>query len=210
MTKRQTGLKGRLLGVPTYSQELGLDLHQADDRFKWFLASILFAKRISAQVAMNTFKQFENESTVSPQDIIDAGWDKLVEILDSGGYVRYDFSTASNLLQSMTKLVTEYSSLDDLYNQAADSKDLENRLRELKGVGPVTINIFLRELRPVWSKANPRLSPLATELAGKLGLSESDLQLPGVESALVRVYLDFCKRRKCMECPLKAECPQSP
>lgn len=209
MAKPQTGLKGRLLGLPTYSQELGLNLHQAEDRSKWFLASVLFAKRISAQVALNTFKQFENESIISPRAIIDAGWDKLVEILDSGGYVRYDFSTASNLLQSMTKLVTEYGSLENLYNQAADSKELENRLRELKGVGPVAVNIFLRELRPVWPKANPRPSPLAVELGRKLGLSESDLRLPGMESALVRVYLDFCKRRKCVECPLKAECPQS-
>lgn len=210
MAEPQTELKGKLLGLPTYPQELGLNLHQAEDRFKWFLASTLFAKRISAQVAMSTFKQFENEDIVSPQAIIEAGWDKLVEILDSGGYVRYDFSTASNLLQSITKLVTEYGSLENLYNQAADSKELENRLRELKGVGPVAVNIFLRELRPVWPKADPRPSPLATELGRKLGLSESDLRLPGVESALVRVRLDFCKKRKCAECPLKAECPQSP
>ncbi|MBN2187383.1 MAG: hypothetical protein JW732_08065 [Dehalococcoidia bacterium] len=36
--------------------------------------------------------------SVTPQIILEAGWDKSVEILDSGSYVRYDFSTASNLL----------------------------------------------------------------------------------------------------------------
>jgi hypothetical protein len=94
----------------------------------------------------------------------------------------------------------------ELHTRATDSKDLENRLQELKGVGPVAVNIFLRELKSVWPKAGPRPSPFALELARKLGLAESDLELPGLESALVRVYLDFCKKQKCMECPVKAEC----
>ena len=53
-------VKEKLLGLTTYSQELGLDLLKVEDRFKWFLASILFAKRISARIAMATFKEFEN------------------------------------------------------------------------------------------------------------------------------------------------------
>ena len=41
----------KVLRLITYSQELGLDLKTEEDRFKWFLASILFAKRISSEVA---------------------------------------------------------------------------------------------------------------------------------------------------------------
>lgn len=201
-------LRERLLGLLTYSQELKLNLHRAEDRFRWFLASILFAKRISARIAMTTFKQFEDAGVTTPEAIVAAGWDRLVEILDVGGYVRYDFSTASNLLETMTRLMKNYGSLEELHTRATDSKDLENRLREFKGVGPVAVNIFLRELRAVWSKANPSPSPLAVGLVKKLGLPESELELPGLESALVRVYLDFCKRRKCVECPLRAECRQ--
>ena len=202
----KTPLKEKLSGLTTYSQELGLDVRQAEDRIKWFLASILFAKRISAKVAMTTFRQFENAGVTTPEAIVAAGWDRLVEILDAGGYVRYDFSTASNLLEAMDKLLKNYGSLEELHTQARDSKDLENRLQEFKGVGPVAVNIFLRELRSVWPKANPRPSPFASELAKKLGLAESDLELPSLESALVKVYLNFCKKRKCMECPVKAEC----
>ena len=202
----KTPLKEKLLGLTTYSQELRLDVRQAEDRFKWFLASILFAKRISANVAMTTFKKFERVGVTTPEAIVAAGWDRLVVILDSGGYVRYDFSTASNLLEAMAKLMKNYGSLEELHTRATNSKDLENRLRELKGVGPVAVNIFLRELRSVWPKATPRPSPFASGLAKKLGLAESDLELPGLESALVRVYLDFCKRQKCMQCPIKAEC----
>ncbi len=38
---------------------------------------------------------------------------------------------------------------------AHDARDLEQRLLAFYGVGPVTMNIFLRELRPFWAKANP-------------------------------------------------------
>jgi endonuclease III len=139
-------IKEKLSQVPSYSQELGLDLTREEDRFKWFLASILFAKRISSQTAKRTYKEFEREEIVTPESIIEAGWDKLVEVLDSGGYVRYDFSTASKLLEIAASLQEEYGSLEDLYAQAKDNKDLEKKLLEFKGVGPTTVNIFLREL----------------------------------------------------------------
>ena len=201
-------VKEKLLGLTTYSQELGLNLLKVEDRFKWFLASILFAKRISARIAIATFKEFENAGLTSPEAILAAGWDRLVNILDAGGYVRYDFSTASTLLEAMDKFLKTYGSLEELHAVAEDSGDLENKLRQLKGVGLVAVNIFLRELRSIWPKASPRPSPLSLAVAQKLGIAASALQLPGLESALVRVHLDFCKRQKCVECPVKEECFQ--
>jgi len=201
-------VKEKLLGVTTYSQELELDLLKVKDRFKWFLASILFAKRISARIAMATFREFENAGLTSPEAILAAGWDRLVEILDAGGYVRYDFSTASTLLEAMDKLLNTYGSLEELHARATDSRDLENKLQQLKGVGPVAVSIFLRELRSIWTKASPRPLPFSLVVAQKLGVAASDLQLPGLESALVRVHLDFCKKQKCVECPVKEECFQ--
>ena len=201
-------VKEKLLGMTTYSQELGLHLLKVEDRFKWFLASMLFAKRISARIAMATFREFENAGLTSPEAILAAGWDRLVEILDAGGYVRYDFSTASTLLEAVDKLLNMYGSLEELHARATDSRDLENKLQQLKGVGPVAVSIFLRELRSIWPKASPRPSPFSLAVAQKLGVAASDLQLPGLESALVRVHLDFCKKQKCVECPVKEECSQ--
>ena len=197
-------VRAKVLAVATYSQELNLDLTREGDRFKWFLASILFAKRISSEIAKRTYRQFEKEGIVTAESIIEAGWDKLVEVLDSGGYVRYDFSTASKLLEIAARLRGKYGSLEGLYIQATDSRDLEKRLLEFKGVGPTTVSIFLRELRAVWEKARPEVSPLALEVASKLGLGEDEL--PVVESALVRINLEFCKGRRCSSCPVRAEC----
>lgn len=189
--------------MPTYSEELGLDLSRKGDRFKWFMASILFAKRISSNIAKKTFIRFMEEGLTTPQKIIEAGWDRLVEVLDSGGYVRYDFSTATNLLRIAEKLIKEYDGdIDKIHEEALDPQDLEKRLMKFKGVGPIAVNIFLRELRGVWSKADPRISQKALEVARKLGLSEVKKH----ESKLVKIYLEYCKRKSCYECPLRKYC----
>ncbi|RLE58124.1 MAG: hypothetical protein DRJ32_07055 [Thermoprotei archaeon] len=191
-----------LSSIKTYSEELGLDLSKPEDRFKWFLASILFAKRISADIAKRTFFRFVEEDLTTPEAILEAGWDRLVEVLDSGGYVRYDFSTASNLLEIMGKLKREYGSIDKLHEVASDPRDLEKRLMEFKGIGPVCVNIFLRELRGIWSKADPKPSNLAVKVAEKLGLKD----VKPYESQLVRIYLEYCKKRKCDSCPVRMFC----
>jgi endonuclease III len=203
------GIVEKLLGMDTYAKELGINLDTEEGRFKWFLASLLFAKRISSEIAKKTYHQFEKSGIVDPESIIQAGWDRLVEVLDSGGYVRYDFSTASNLLEIASSLGDKYGSLDNLYAQSKDSKDLEKRLLEFKGIGPTTVNIFLRELKGVWEKARPRLSPQAKEAASRLGIGEKEMELPNIESVLVRLNLEFCKPRRCSSCPVREECQEA-
>ena len=112
-------LKEALSKLQSYSSELDLDLSKAEDRFKWFLASVLFAKRISAQTAKETYLYFEQEELTSPEAILDAGWDRLVEVLDSGGYTRYDFSTATNLLGIAKELKEKYGDLERLHAESS-------------------------------------------------------------------------------------------
>ena len=70
------------------------------------------------------------------------------------------------------------------------------------------MNIFLRELKGVWEKAKPPVSTLAREMASRLGLVEEELELPNIESALVRLNLEFCKRKSCSSCPVKEVCQE--
>lgn len=195
-------LKDLISGVRSYADELGLDLSKPGDRFMWFLASMLFAKRISAEIAKRTYKRFVEEGLTTPEAIIAAGWDRLVEVLDSGGYVRYDFSTASNLLEVMSKLVNEYGDLERLYEASADPRDLERRMMEFRGIGPVGVNIFLRELRGIWMKADPEPSKIASEVASRLGIQD----IKHNESALVRIGLEYCRRKRCDQCPFYEYC----
>lgn len=58
-----------------------------------------------------------------------------------------------------------------LHEAARDSRDLERWLLAFNGVGPVTVNIFLRELRPYWAKADPEPLPTVRALAQRLRVS---------------------------------------
>ena len=136
-------MKGKI-----YSRDLGIDLKSGreEEIFKWFLACLLFGKPIQQEVAKRTYFEFEKEKILTPEKILKAGWDKLVEILDRGYYVRYDFSTATKLLEICKELKEKYGNLSNLLKQAKNKKDLSKRLQEFKGIGPVTTRIFLREL----------------------------------------------------------------
>lgn len=132
-----------------YSKDLGIDLksRKEEEIFKWFLTCLLFGKPIQQEVAKRTYFEFEKEKILTPEKILKAGWDKLVEILDRGGYVHYDFSTATKLLDICKELKEKYGSLTTLLKKAKNKKDLAKRLQEFKGIGPVTTRIFLRDLK---------------------------------------------------------------
>ncbi|RLG33300.1 hypothetical protein DRN97_05395 [Methanosarcinales archaeon] len=198
-----------LLGnFPLYAEDLRIDLKVPSGRFKWFLASILFGARISEKIASKTYKTFERYDVDSAEKIIAAGWDELVRILDEGGYVRYDFSTATKLLDIAGRLKEKYGSLENLYNQSLDTKDLERRLQEFKGIGAVTTQIFLRELRGVW-QISPEISDKAKSVAENLDINLQEFEgekLSRVETALVKLGIKYCKRKRCGDCPVRDFC----
>jgi endonuclease III len=132
-----------------YSADLGIDLCSEKEKelFKWFLACLLFGKPIQQEVAKRTFGEFVREGLLSPEAILQAGWDKLVEVLDRGHYVRYDFSTATKLLDVCKFLKERYGSVTGLLDQARNWADLNRRLLSFTGVGPVTARIFLRDIK---------------------------------------------------------------
>lgn len=159
-----------------FSSNLGIDIDSgsSEEIFKWFLASILFGARIRQDAAVRTYQEFEKHGVLSPDAIQRTGWDGLVRILDAGGYARYDFKTATKLLGIAEMLINRYGGdLNRLHEEARNPRDLELKLMEFKGVGPVTVNIFLRELRGIWQKADPFPGDLVIAAARYLGLIES-------------------------------------
>ena len=159
----------------TYSSLLGIRLSgkRESEIFKWFIASVLLGARINETLAVRTYRQLGSDGLLSFNKMSEAGWDGLVSSLDAGGYVRYDFSTASDLVSMMKLLKEKYDGkLGTVHKLAADQRDLEKRLQEFRGVGPVTMNIFLRDLRGVWSKADPPLGHIAAKAARDLGLKD--------------------------------------
>jgi len=73
-----------------FSSELGLKLsaRREKDVLLWFLAALLYGARISGSTVAKTHAEFVRRELTSPEAIVKAGWDGLVEALDAGGYVR--------------------------------------------------------------------------------------------------------------------------
>jgi endonuclease III len=156
--------------------DITLDNSDKDEVFRWFVASILFGARISEKIAIKTYRKFMENNLDTVDRIVEAGWDKLVEVLDSGGYARYDFKTATKILEVMKNLRDRYGgNLCQLHAEASNPSDLEMKIKQLgKGIGDVTVSIFLRELRGIWRYADPPLQELAVTAARSLGLTRRE------------------------------------
>lgn len=134
------------------SAHLGIDLRakKEEELFKWFLACLLFGKPIQTEIAERAYQRLLAEHLTTPEAILHAGWDKLVILLDQAKYVRYDFSTATKLLDVCKELERRYHTLTNLLAHAKTPSELSTKLQEFKHIGPTTARIFLREVRPIW------------------------------------------------------------
>jgi hypothetical protein len=137
---------------PAVAKKLGIDLssRKEEELFKWFLACLLFGKPIQQDIAERAYGELVSAGLRSPDAVLRAGWDKLVRLLDEAHYVRYDFSTASKLLEVCRELKQRYGNMAKLVAQARTVAELSARLQEFKHVGPVTARIFTREIGPIW------------------------------------------------------------
>ena len=106
--------------------------------------------------------------------------------------MRYDGLKSTQILTDCDKLVAEYEgSLTKLHDLAKDERDLELRLMDFYGVGNVTANIFLRELRPYWKKANPEPLVVVKDLARRCGVrlgqyDRKSVTFARIEAGLIR------------------------
>jgi endonuclease III len=132
------------------SRDLGIALRSRDEGelFKWFLACLLFGKPIQQEVACRGYLELARAGLLTPEAILRAGWDRLVAVLDRGHYVRYDFSTATKLLEVCRTLRARHGTLTRLFAEAMSEAEVRRRLEAFKGVGPTTVRIFLRDVRP--------------------------------------------------------------
>jgi hypothetical protein len=205
------------------SIELGIDVDRDPGEVeRWFLAATLFGTRISARVAMQSYRVLSREGISTIADVAGATWDRLVELLDDGGYVRYDFRTATRLQQLELVVRERYlGRISALDRTVTDPIQLEAALDALPGWGPVTTRVFLRELRGVWPCAQPAVDVRARWAAAHLGLRPDEsaegvlawlegtargarMDCRDVEAALVRLALAHRGRRSL--CPGGARC----
>ncbi|MDQ6648489.1 MAG: DNA methylase [Pseudomonadota bacterium] len=129
--------------------DLGIKVDKDDEQslFKWLLASFLFGKRIGQKIAAATWRVLvETHGRDTPRKLGNCTHAELVKMLGEGGYARYDESTARRLTELCKTLIEDYhGSVMGMVEAAESRADFERRLRRFKGIGPVTVRIFMRE-----------------------------------------------------------------
>jgi endonuclease III len=144
---------GLVMSAEISAEDLGIDMSEGEGAlFKWFLASFLFGKRIQQDIAAEAYRVIvDKHKRDTPRKLGNCSWQQLVDMLGEGHYVRYDESTAERLLKLCEKLDQEYDGkLGRIHELSESRKDLEKRLADFEGVGPKTVEIFMREAAKVW------------------------------------------------------------
>jgi hypothetical protein len=193
-----------------YSTELSIDVDAGDAEIeRWFLAATLFGTRTTTQIAERTFRVLAGAGVSGIGQAGRIPHSTFIAYLDEGGYAHYDARTAARLQDLAEVVERRYDGRAVLIGQRfATYPVLRAGLDVLPGWGPVTIQLFLRELRGVWPGAQPPLDPRAEYAARHLGLTGAALDVPrlaqlaagsltdsrDLESGLVRLTLAHHRR----------------
>ncbi|MFP3317788.1 MAG: hypothetical protein RXP98_01185 [Thermoplasmata archaeon] len=204
MLTRETIIKNSI----SYANKFNIDV--SVEPFPWFLLSILFGARISEEIAARTYYLFKKEDLITPEKIVRAGWDHLVYLLDSGGYTRYDFKTATKII-NMSENIIKSGGLKKIHEESRDFEDLVKRLKSLsKGIGDVTLGIFMREMVDVWEKARPMPSYYSHLAMKNLSLNIYSYREFEISYSIYEYFLHKigknCYRGNCSECIVRDDC----
>jgi endonuclease III len=135
------------------AHDLRIDLRDASEAglFKWLLASFLMGKRIQGAIAAKAYQVIvEQHQRDTSHKLANCTHRQLVLMLGQAHYVRYDETTAARLLALTSKLNDEYGGkVSNIVKASADRQAFEKRLSEFEGIGPKTIEIFMREAAAV-------------------------------------------------------------
>ncbi|BCG25369.1 hypothetical protein TUM18999_35600 [Pseudomonas tohonis] len=136
------------------ARQLGLDQGLARGEegalFKWLIAAFLFGKPIQQSVAERAYRVIvEANGRDTPRTLGGSSHADLVRMLGQARYVRYDRSTAERLRALCGRLDDEYGGrVRALLERSADQGEFEQRLLAFEGIGPKTVEIFMREAGP--------------------------------------------------------------
>ncbi|MFF3290973.1 endonuclease [Streptomyces sp. NPDC003023] len=186
----------------TYAEEAGITLRDTPQPlYRLLVLAHLLSARIRASVALAAARELSDAGMRSPRAMAEASWQDRVDALGRGGYRRYDERTATQLGDGAELLIERYGGdLRRMRRQAdGDADELRGMLREVPGLGPAGVNIFLREVQGVWPEAGPLLDEKALQGARRLGVGDDprtllkladDVDPAHLAAGLVRAALD--------------------
>ncbi|MHA3735480.1 DNA methylase [Pseudomonas sp. Eth.TT006] len=133
--------------ISAHDLQISLDSANEEGLFKWLLASFLMGKRIQADIAAEAYRVIaERHQRDTPRKLANCTHRQLVGMLGEARYVRYDETTAARLLALAARLNDEYAGkIGNMLKASADRAEFEKRLMAFDGIGPKTVEIFMRE-----------------------------------------------------------------
>ncbi|MBA0050629.1 endonuclease [Streptomyces sp. AJS327] len=164
----------------TYAEEAGVRLRDTPQPlYQLLVLSLLLSARIRASVAVASARALFADGLRTPRRMREATWQRRVDALGRGGYRRYDERTATQLGSGAALLEEEYGGDLRRLRAAAggDVGALRAGLRRVPGLGPVGVDIFLREAQAVWPEAAPYLDAKALQGAERLRLPTDPARL---------------------------------
>lgn len=135
--------------IPVTAADLGIEFGDASGHglYKWLLASFLIGKRIRSSAAVEAYRNLvDNHGLDTPEKLARCSHRDLVRILAQAGYARYDESTARRLHALGVGFSQELDvQLSTLMKNGMDVSAFQAWLLGFDGVGPKTLEIFMRE-----------------------------------------------------------------
>ncbi|MFE4369321.1 endonuclease [Streptomyces sp. NPDC056835] len=190
----------------TYADEAGIHLRDTPQPlYQLLVLSCLLSARIRSGTAVAASRALSDAGLRDARHMADATWQQRVDALGEGGYRRYDERTATQLGVGAELLLKEYGGDLRRLREAAhgDITTLRSLLREVPGLGPVGVDIFLREVQGVWPEVAPYLDAKALQGARGRGLPDEPKALARLAgdtdpalfaAAMVRAALERKKR----------------
>ena len=194
----------------TYAEEAGVHLKDTPmPLFQLLTLCMLASKPIDATIAMRAGHELFTAGIRTPDAVLEAKRQKMIDAFGRAGYARYDESSATRLVDIATAVRDEYDGdLRGLAERSEQNVHAAVRLLEqFKGIGDTGADIFLREVQGVWTWVRPYFDRRAIEAAKHLGLPGNPNQLgklagsdcTRLAAALVRVSLDDDLRDKLLQ-----------
>lgn len=116
--------------------------------FRWLLASFLMGKRIRSTAAVKAYRILvDGQGLDTPHKLAQSSHTELVRLLGQAGYARYDESTARRLHALSIKVEAQLGVQLEALRDASSLDDFSRWLLSFEGVGPKTVEIFMREAK---------------------------------------------------------------
>ncbi|WP_412161676.1 hypothetical protein [Curtobacterium flaccumfaciens] len=125
---------------------LNLDMTTDEGVFGWLLASLLFGRPVQQEVAAHTWHLLLEDGYTTAEKLASTDAMTLDHELWEGRYRRLVGVMTKEIGAVMSGVLEQFGSVTRMVDSSGSAAELESRLEQFHGVGPVTARIFSREI----------------------------------------------------------------